>query len=194
MRVREIIAEVPQVIPATEFGLDEPTKNRSMRAAFQSGTPEVLMDEPGFQVLLVGYAGSGKIGLIEKKDGWLAYFVEYELVDTFLGRSVTQITLWRDNTSVFVQGITKRMFKDVLLARFKSIMSDGQQTTDGQRFWISRLAEAASEGLKVGLADLDAGAIDWLASEADFRTWISTVNGWGTGSEFSSKRFVISVA
>lgn len=192
MRVREIIAEVPQIIPPTEFGLDEPNKNRAMRAAFLTGSPEVLIDEPGFQVLLVGYAGSGKIGLIEKKDGWLAYFVEYELVDTFVGRSVTQVTLWRDNTSVFVKGITTRMFRDVLLARFKSVMSDGQQTRDGQRFWISCMAESAAAGLKVGLADLGSQSIDWLAPGADFRAWISAANGWGQGPEFQAKRFVIS--
>lgn len=183
--------DVPQLIAPTTFRLDDPLHNRTIRLPFLVGTREVLEETADYKLILVGNRGFGKIGLIQKSDDWLAYYVQYELEDTFVGRSVTQVSLWRDDTSPFVQGITVKMFHEILLERFRIIMSDGQQTPDGRSFWIRRMVDAAGRGLKVGLANIGTGTIDWYDPATSIQGWVRNAKAWGADPQLANLRFVI---
>jgi hypothetical protein len=187
-----ILNEVPQVIPATNFDLEISTNNlRLSGQIIHNKSLEVLEDTPTYRLVKTGHGQNGFYARIQKSDNRITYLVKYES-NTYFGKAVTQVAIWRDplsNTS----GLARDIFFDHLLTDWPTIISDERQTIDGRRFWLERMAEAVQFGFAIGLLNLNHRSIDWF-SGSDFRSWIEDRSGaWGD-SATRPLRFVISRA
>jgi len=110
---------------------------------------------------------------------------------------VSQIALWRRTGSPFVQKLTTRIFFTYLLPKYGCILSDAQQTQDGNTFWINRMAEATRMGLRVGLANMTEQKISYFdPTRSTYLEWLKANPDWGAagdpGSDFQRLRYLIS--
>lgn len=205
MRYRELIGqsysgrplkEAPQDIGPVDFITSEAHRDSFAEMLLSRRPQVVLEDEPGYELRRGGDERGSVIYffMLEKPSGKLVYFAECETHDAeFLGHAVTQVALWRDDTSTAVRGITERVFFDYLLSAWPSVVSDEQQTRDGKAFWIRRMAIAVERGYRVGLVDMRDQTIDWC--EEPFRQWIAAhADAWGPSYESLDFRFIISRA
>lgn len=183
---------MPQLTPPTDLGFSEPMFNRTMLKEVENKTPVVLDDGVDYCVLMDDRGVSGRIVMKDKRKDSAVYFVEYEVQNNFLGGPVVQVTIWRNPDSILSQGISRKIFNDVLLVRFNMIMSDAEQTRDAERMWRGRMAEAAARGDRVGLANMARGRVIWYEPmDGDYEDWIDNTNGWGEDPVNQNWRYVI---
>jgi hypothetical protein len=73
----------------------------------------------------------------------ILYFVRFKRINASglqkLGR---QVLVWRDKNSHKSVGFAHHVFFDILLKEFHSLITDTQQTSNGQRFWMFELDHA----------------------------------------------------
>lgn len=94
---------------------------------------------------------------VERPDGTLAYFVQWADVkyESLPGRHVTQLAVWRASRRS-LPGIAAHVFWQHLFPIHHTVVSNGQQTEAGVRFWEYRIWEALEKGLfvfRVNLAE-----------------------------------------
>lgn len=142
---------------------------------FTLARAQVLLETADYRVVIQGTDESGEIGLLHNDDDWLAYFIAYYRAATVRETETTEVTLWRDDTSRYTQGITRVMFDEILLPKFGTVMSDGQPAPNGMSFWTRQMVEAASRGLAVGALDVHTGDIEWRPEGTDIQTWARSV-------------------
>lgn len=142
---------------------------------FTLARAQVLLETADYRVVIQGDDEAGEIGLLHNADDWLAYFIAYNHAAAVRGIEVTEVTLWRDDTSPYTQGITRVMFDEILLPKFGTVMSDGQPAPNGMSFWVRQMVEAASRGLTVGALDVHTGDIEWRPQGTDVQTWARSV-------------------
>jgi len=185
---------MPQIIKPTDFKLTNPKTNAAKAAELISNITTVIEQTDDY-ILFVSGAESGHIGLYNREDRMLDYMVKYRNNPKRLaGNSVTQVALWRKWDSPWVQGITRKIFFEHLLVEWPTIVSDAQQTEDGQRFWISRMAEASRMGYRVGINRMTPQTVDWFEGEPnDFPKWLKQQAGWDRNLSHSFNRFMISI-
>lgn len=183
---------MPQLTPPTDFGFSDSMLNRTMLKEVENKSPVVLDDAADYCVLMADQNGLGRIVMKDKRKDSAVYIVEYEVQNIFLGAPVVQITVWRNPDSVLSQGISSKIFNDILLERFHMVMSDAEQTKDAERFWRGRMAEAAARGDRVGLVNTDRGRVTWYEPmQGDYEDWIDGTNGWGEDPSYRNLRYVI---
>lgn len=183
---------MPQLTPPNDFGFSEPMFNRTMLKEVENKKPVILDDGANYCVLMDDRGNNGRIVMKDKRKDSAVYFVEYEVQNNFLGGPVVQVTVWRNPDSILSQGISTKIFNDVLLVRFNMIMSDAEQTRDAERFWRGRMAEAAARGDRVGLANMARGRVIWYEPmKGDYEDWIDSTNGWGEDPVNQNWRYVI---
>lgn len=78
----------------------------------------------------------------EGEEPQLVYWVTYVVRSIFGKKVVTQQKVWADTSTYGVPGLAKHIFYNKLLKNHDAVMTDSQQTRDGQRFWFSRVHEA----------------------------------------------------
>lgn len=101
--------------------------------------------------------GDGEKGsyiILPNAQGKVEYFVKYKRISHnkfSLGR---QVLLVRDpNSSDLTNGFAQRIFFDVLLKKYGSLVADQQQTKKGQAFWGNAIESAWSRNLYVYMLD-----------------------------------------
>lgn len=102
----------------------------------------------------VYHLGDNQIGyVVLEEDGEVIYFVRYRMIKhngLQLGR---QVLVWREKESFASRGFAKKIFFDFLLAKFKALVADQEQTKDGRAFWQYALGEAFTRNLYVYFLD-----------------------------------------
>lgn len=189
------ITESPQLSDPDTFGLDNESKNKAMLVRLEADKVSVLEQGPVYELFETKKGPNRFIVLKNKNRGTIDYMINHIAVNTKpLGKTVTQVKLWRNMNSPGAAGITKRMFYDVLLKRFGTIVSDRIQTVRGKEFWIIRLAESTGLGFKVGLLDETKKIVKWFdPKHEDYQDWIGRMEteGWGLDDHYADMRFVI---
>jgi hypothetical protein len=67
-----------------------------------------------------------------------------------------------------------------------------QQTDDGRKFWLDRMAEATTLGYRVGLANLYMRRVDSFDSaHSTFGEWISHHDQWGAEDGYRGLSYLI---
>lgn len=82
---------------------------------------------------------------IEGEEPSLVYWVTYLVRNIFNIKVVTQQKVWADTSAHGVPGLAKHIFYNKLLKNHDAVMTDSQQTRDGQRFWFSRINESVRD-------------------------------------------------
>lgn len=183
----------PQQVLPTDFNLNKELANRKFAKELLKKKKETLEETDDTVLFRTGDNINGYFALYNKHDDLIEYLIKYKTsTRKAIGTAVTQVALWRLRGSPFVQGLTKRVFFDVLLARWPAIMSDREQTDDGKEFWENRMAEGTARGLNVGLLDEARGTITWhTGDKTTIRKWIESSGGWGDTHQFQNLRYVI---
>jgi len=69
------------------------------------------------------------------------------------------------------------------------MISDDQQSVDGQRFWLRQMREGLKRGFNIGMID---GEQMHLYDKADdFDEWIKSLDAWGQNNEHWFRLFFI---
>lgn len=193
MKLDQIISETPQIVAPTDFGIGDLNKNATLARRFLRRKQEIIFDRPDFEIFRTGDQRNGNIVLYNKRGQKLDYWVHYTARPySQIGMTVTQLKLWRNQASPYVQGITRWIFFDYLLQKYPAVMSDGQQTKDGQGFWIGRMAEATARRLRVALVNLNHRQVIWFNPQIEtFESWIATNNAWGNTEPLQAFRYLI---
>jgi len=188
------IYESPQMVPNTEFGLSKDASNEKFAAELLKKRKHTYEETDDKILFKTGDGVNGYIALLNKGSSLLDYVIKYEgSKRKALGRAVTQVMIWRRRGSPYVQGLTRKVFFEILLKEWPAIMSDRQQTEDGMMFWDDRMAEATTMNLKVGLFHEGGAPIEWFDGKPkDYQKWIRSHEGWGDSHKFTDVRYVIS--
>lgn len=187
------IYESPQIIKATDFGLNDPEKNKILATKFLADKQEVIRETDDHVLFTTGTDKQGNVVMIDKKKNYVVYLIEYvSKKSNIFGNTVTQVILWRKTIS-HTQGITDDVFFGYLLKKYPAIVSDGQQTEDGKRFWINKMIVASKNGYKIGLINNTKKQMDWFdPTTEDITTWLTDrEHGWSERSSSKFDRFVI---
>jgi hypothetical protein len=192
MKINEIIFESPQVVSPTDFDLGDTIINKKFAKTLLKKVRETIEDTADYSLLRTGDDNTGYIAIYDKYLKMLAYIVKFETDNLpFIGRSVTQIALWRMLGNPNVVGKTQEIFFGYLLQHWSSIISDGEQTEDGSKFWKDRMGEADRKGYRVGLANIETQSIEWKDPSVNVTEWILKMGAWGKSPKFKALRFVI---
>ena len=195
MKNKENVAEIPKLMNPTEFGLDNDTENRRFLRSLMKKKKTIIEETDDYLLFRTGNA-DGNIVMYNKQTARMDYWVRYTTITkSEIGKTVTQVGIWRKRGSPINQGITERMFFDYLLKYWPTVMSDSEQTLYGQTFWFNMLAKAYNRGYKFGLVNLNHRATDWFDStQQSFDDWIKNAEeqAYGTEPKHMAYRFLIS--
>ena len=196
----------PLMIDSAEFSqkLGLITQNVEHTEAFLlRGTVDFHL--PGF-LLPVGYRllksrYSDEYRLVTTDDGkpYTAYAVKltFHKEITFPHGAATQVMVWRTPRAVHqsvISGLPQLFFQWVL-SEYDIVVSDSEQTGDGQRFWLRMIDWAFSMNYQISVADGTVGA-EWeltpVSSYAELEErWIAFA--WGNDRDVHPhSRLVIS--
>lgn len=188
--------ESPRAIPqprSTRF--DDPVANQAFAARTLRRQTEVIEQTPDYRIIRTGDGHRGWIMLYNEHQHSADYVVQYATKNwPFLtSRTVTQVIIWRDPSSLYARNLTRRMFFDYLLTRYGAIMSDLEQTPQGNDFWRARMADAAGMGFHVGIVKLNQKDVSWFDPAAGQSTgqWLRAQNTYGTQKHFEAIRYLI---
>jgi hypothetical protein len=187
------IFDTPQIVAPTDFDLADPWENRELAKKLLKKKAESIQDSVDYEIVRSGDSRNGNIALVNKHSHAIDYLVHYTAKHyNHIGETVTQLKLWRRRGSPYAQGVTKQIFYSYLLQNYPMIMSDGQQTDDGRKFWLDRMAEATTLGYSVGLVNLYHREVAWFdPGQTMFEDWIADHDAWGAEDSYRGLRYLI---
>lgn len=126
------------------------------------------------------------------KDKEILYFVRHKpvkLSDKLVaGR---QVLVWNNSVSPLSVGFAAHVFFNILLVKYKRLVSDKQQSDKGRRFWYFVINKAFEKEHNVYKVDMNLRKIDKVSSEEELLTYAEEL--WGTHSDFMQKLVVVSL-
>lgn len=108
-------------------------------------------------------------------------------------RPATQVLVWRSISpehDEVLHNLARTVFFDYLLDRYDVLVSDNQQTNEGQRFWLTQMLRALSIGAYVYHYHLMSTALVQLHSDSDVKA-LRTV-AWGGDDDHAHNLVIIS--
>lgn len=194
MKLSSIIPlyEMPQIVGDIDWFLNTVESNREK--AFQ------LMNNPDIEFLegynkLKLYRLKHQFFAVNRAENKLAYWIntEHKFHSMIQEKCVTQVSLWRDSDNPHAKDLPAHVFFNYLLLENHSIMIDGQQTTDGKRFWVNRIADAFHKGLNVYFAKvMPPRELIKFVDEDDFMEHAESIPIWGESVPFRNNKIIIS--
>lgn len=127
--------------------------------------------------------------ILDTENQKLLYLVELKLSHINGMSTISQMKVWRDYSASETKGIAERVFFDYIAPRADLVVTDGEQTPDGKRFWMLRIAEAYRRGLPVYLFDYNDKRIVQAMTFQEFHAMVPAF--YGSSQKYSSKRIAI---
>ncbi len=194
----ESVTSAPYLIDPTQFGLNDPKKNRERLEKIKSQARRAIV-LPSYQGAdLTEYViGPDESFILSESaedygDG-IAYLVHLQMTHLkgLDSRSVTQVEVWRKIGGGLPRGLASHVFFSILLKRFQYIVSDQSQTDRGMEFWLDQLATAHGLGHRVGVMVDD--EVSWKGRDQTFNIWIRLMKdkAWGRDNIHYDTRLVI---
>lgn len=194
MRLNEIqnngLMESPQKTWPTTFGLENAEVNISQAEMFLSGKKCRLVDD---QLKL--YKCGNKYAIITRDAGQyqkpkIRYIVQYEKhkISLLQHDAIQQVVVWRQ---FGYTGIAAKIFYEYLFKETGCVITDYQQTDDGQKFWMDRIIVAFRRGFNVYFIDvLDPNrVIKQIKNDTELDNIVDIA--WGDGQRYQEKRIII---
>ena len=195
----QLLIESPQLVNPTNFSLDDDELNIAWGIELHKRIKETFYQKGDDIFYMTGDGTKGYLVLQSTKDMYIDYLVRYEVkkVDG-LGKFCMQTVLWVSDsprTMGMENNISSKGFFDILLKKYHRIISDKEQTKDGQRFWRKRMSIANQMQLKVGYIQVGLNKIDWFDPSGGqlISQWMDDrADAWTSESKGRYKRFVVS--
>lgn len=187
---------MPQIVGDTDFGLEDPEKNRRMLKELLSRKSlkelSAVTALAGSKIYTTEDGQHGRVFVHDLELDKVVYYVQF-VKKKILGRPATrQIKLWRDPTaSSMVQGITKQVFFQHLLPIQGALVSDGQQTVRGKEFWLQRIDESLAVGYNVYVVDLNTRKYQKMESRRQLQKIKDDNSMWGLHGKYQARVVVI---
>lgn len=194
MKYREILNEVPHIVSPTDFDLNNVEVNRQfVRDLLKRKSFRMIEEDENKTLFMTGNKINGYVALYLKQFDVLGYLIKYHLKYNILlaATPVTEIVLWRSYSYPHTFGITNHVFFDILLKEWNAIMSDGEQTEDGKKFWQFRLVEASAKNYDIGIMNINDNTVTWWDDSILIGDWIKHNDGWGEDRKYYNIRYVI---
>jgi hypothetical protein len=131
------------------------------------------------------------LDILNKK---ILYYMRYDVSYTkILGSFLWQSLVWRDEKSPQVKTLPHKIFFKELLPKWGIIATDGQQTSDGRRFWEYQIAYALEQNINVYYFNLKSKELVQISTLDEFDKAIHQYDIWGDTIEHRNKLMVISI-
>lgn len=212
--MRERTYTMPLLIPSAEFDaklLRTESNHTHTEAFLAKGVDDYHV--PGYQAphgyRFVSNRAKDQFRLIalgEKPEAVYALKIIFRDDIAYGQKSCTQVMVWRTSKaghSRVLSGLASLVF-DHLLSEHIIMVSDDMQTSDGRRFWMSRMSEALNAGYFVYMADgteetfplhpitnddqlYDSWCVDDVACTS--RPWKGDI--WGHDRDVHTQRFLV---
>lgn len=127
--------------------------------------------------------------------GNLAYFAKYQKVEQHEKlipnkTGIRQVLIKRVlDAGGGTTGVGQMIFWDYLFPKFKCLISDSQQTTNGRSFWEYRVSEALQKGLTVRMINTASHEFVDIHSQRELEDLSNEI--WGTSKWFTRICLVI---
>ena len=186
----------PRILPQHPAGFDFEIKERN-RAFYKKQIKklkETIEEDDHHIIFRTGSHTDGWFIGYDKDEDIIYYIVNYKQQKKKLsGNTLTQILLWRLRGNKHSQGITRKMFFDILLPRTGTMMSDAEQTPLGKGFWKDILAMADMKGLPVGVVDFNSRKIIRHKEGQSVSSFLEENfdDQYGKPVKFEAKRFLV---
>lgn len=199
MKLHEIvdIFESPQMTFPTDFKLNDDKFNVDMAREYLHDKRKKILEsgENGKYTLYEFPRAFVMIDHETKESPRIVYLMRYEVkFHKFINKQTAQqITVWRDTQHYITEGLAKHVFFNYLLHNYKAIITDAQQTDDGQKFWDKRILEALKNEKFVYYVNLmpDRELVK-ITNDAEYRKLVRNKEIWGDKQKHQSRRIVIS--
>ena len=208
---------MPQLIEVGfDMKLTKPSSNKVETAAFLEAKPQefVLPDfavpagyqlvasspvqsqEGEVQTICLIYSGGDEAEIVYK----VKMIVRNEPNAYLPIKNCTQLIVWRQVAGphgAVLSGFARTVF-NFLLRSHNIMISDEQQSADGQRFWLDRMGEsfviADRNVYYIDLNELDDEMVPTVNHIHNFDELMEEYvpKGWGTGEEHKNRAFIIS--
>lgn len=195
MRATEILPErllfeMPYLMAGSvNWGLDDPRRNQRRAGVIVHSNPTIVSQDRFGTLYRRAIPGGGEFARIAGKD--IVYFMRYQTAQRpRLDQCATQVQVWQTIAPGGPPSTAAHVFFDIMLVEFDTMVSDHVQTADGRGFWLRRMAQAITRGMRVGL--LDHGTPIEYDPQIGWNAWLANVDGWGKLPEHHERLFYIS--
>lgn len=194
--IEQEIFETPQNTFDQDFGLDDLKQNTQYALSLLKERNKTIVGKYGNGFVSM-YEFPRMFVLINHEDEYhpkVEYIVKFELkYSNFLKRqTVQQIVVWRKMLSNFTNGLAKTIFFNELIQKYKTIVTDAYQTSDGKRFWGNRIVEALKDNLYVYYVNtLKPRTIKRIYNINEIDKLMNDNKIWGDSSKYQAQRLVI---
>jgi hypothetical protein len=169
--------------------LQNDATNLQTLTQLQASNPITLETDTSGVLYFVPTSDGGQYAFVStQKTPKIEYFMEFkeQALTGVLKHAATQIMIWNRLGPI---GLTSRVFFDRMLHKYDTMISDDQQSVDGQRFWLRQLRESLKRGFMIGM--LDGNQLHGYDPAGDFDTWIASLDAWGQNADHWFRRFFI---
>jgi hypothetical protein len=194
MRLSSIIPlyEMPQIVGDVDWFLSTDESNEKHALGLMKNADIEFLEDYN-QLKL--YRLRNQFFAVNRAGDRMAYWINtvHKYQSMIKETCVTQVALWRDSDNPHAKDLPAHVFFNYLLPENHNIMIDGQQTTDGKRFWVNRIADAFDKGLHVYYANVMAPReLIKLVDKDDFMKNAKSIPIWGDNYHFRDKKIIIS--
>jgi hypothetical protein len=188
----EILTEMPQKIDALKWhDLFNYEKNQKYYNVIRAEKYKKLYQKINDHVSI--YQFKTEFICLDTKQKLITYFMKYKVANNgIIGSFVWQALVWRDKTSLYLSGIPQKIFFDYLLQKFGCVVTDSEQTWDGERFWGERIAEALDSRFYVYYYNFKTKELVEVKTISEFRNIEQKYDIWGPSELHKMKRMIIS--
>jgi len=193
MKVKDILMEMPKLILGLSDldNLDLLTVNKS-KYLFLSK----LEDKEQLQVIdefRILYNYKNMYFVLDNETKQILYYMQYETsYSSKLGGSfLWQSLIWRAKNVLQVKRLPHEIFFKILLPKYGTIITDGQQTDKGQNFWNYQIHNAINNNLNVYYYEDLSNYLEKINSEREFELAINKHDIWGDTKAHEHKLMVI---
>lgn len=192
MKFQNLYEAPPRLVLPTEFGLDDPIKNKNLANKLLTSKQSKKIKSLGNNIDL--YEFPRQYALIDGSIPTIVYYVRFAITNySFTGQQcITQLQVWRNDFYAESQGFAKYMFFDILLPKHGCILTSHLHTDpDGRRFWTNRINDAFNMSLNVYyISFIQPRIIKRIHSMNDLRNIKNQT--WGYGKKYEARRILIS--
>lgn len=191
MKIEDIF-EAPQNTFPTEFGLDNYARNTEFtRLLMKQHKKSAVMKIDDRHTL---WEFDREYAVINDGDMRVEYYMRFrfDMVKMLQRQCVRQIAVWRSNYPV-TRGLAKKIFSEVLVPRYQTVITDAEQTPDGRRFWADRIADALTDSalFVYYINIMHPREIVRVHSAKEYRDVVEQKPAYGDSNVFQNRRFII---
>lgn len=195
MKLKTLL-ESPLNIPDLDWhDLENPTENAKLYKNFISKEYQYKKAILKLTETAIIYQMKTELFCLDSERQQVTYYMKYS-VDTnkILGQYVWQSLVWVDKELHYdyLKDIPAKIFFENLLTKFKTIITDSEQTWHGRRFWEYRIVDALKKNLNVYFFNFENKHIEKMFSFNQLYDFQKKYDIWGNSPKHKMKRMVIS--